>query len=198
MASNAQTKFDSTLERLDAVLDQQVRRIEAAEAHQAAEREAARAQRARDAMHERTEIGARYADAYRSFGSEPPAPVDDEAPSAFRRRLYNRLARKLAPDHKLASIRADDLSGQVLDNFEEILLDAAKAEGLTPSEANLPPSGEIVMRTRSDANTGGKFNEFFGTESFIKSMGREGRKVVAIVDRRTGNCIWGRPLQQAR
>jgi hypothetical protein len=57
--------------------------------------------------------------------------------------LFNRLARRLAPDHELSSIRADDLGSQpvVFDNFEALLLQAAVAEGASPSEANLPPDG---------------------------------------------------------
>ena len=138
--SAVQQRFDDTLSRLDSVLDQQVARLERVEAQQAAEREEARRARMRDAMHERTEIGSRYADAFRSFGTEVPAPVDDEAPSRYRARLFNRLARRLPPDHKLAQIRSDDLGSQpqVFDNFEEMIIDAAKAEGERPSQENLP------------------------------------------------------------
>jgi hypothetical protein len=81
--ASAQARLDETLlARIDSVLDRQVARVEAVEARQAAEREEARRTRMRDAMYERTEIGSRYADAFRSFGTEVPAPVDDEAPSA--------------------------------------------------------------------------------------------------------------------
>jgi hypothetical protein len=192
--TTASNRLDSTISWLDAVLDQQTSRLEAVEARAALERDFARAQRMREAAEARREIQSNYADAFRAFGTETPAPVDDEAPSAYRRRLFNRLVRKLPPDHKLAAIRADDLGSQpiVLDNFEGMLLEAAAAEGASPSEANLPPDGTIIMRVRSDENTGGKFNEFFGTTSFIKEMGREGRKVAAIVDRRTGQAIWSR------
>ena len=161
--STATNRIDSTLSRLDAVLDQQASRLEAMEARAALERDFARAQRMRDAAEARREIQATYSDAYRSFGTEVPAPVDDESPSAYRKRLFNRLTRRLPPNHKLASIRADDLGSQpiVLDNFEAMLLEAAAAEGSSPSIANLPPDGSIVMRVRSDANTGAKINEFF-------------------------------------
>ena len=162
--ATAQARFDETLSRIDSVLDAQTRRLEVVEAREAAAREEARRARMRDAMHERTEIGSRYADAFRSFGNEVPAPVDDEAPSRYRARLFNRLARRLSPDHDLASVRADDVSSSptVFDNFEKLLLDAAKAEGEKPSVANLPPSGEMVARHRTDADTGSRVTEFFG------------------------------------
>jgi hypothetical protein len=192
-------RFDETISRLDSVLDRSMRRVEAVEARMDAEREDARRQRMRDAMHERTEIAARYDSAFRSFGTTVPEPADDEPVAAYRRRLFNRLARKLAPDHELSSIRADDLGGQaiVLDNFERMLLDAAKVEGERPSVENLPADGSMVMRTRTD-DMNGKSIEWFGKRSFIADMGGPGRPVERIVDRRTGNAIWGRPFSQAR
>jgi hypothetical protein len=129
-----------------------------------------------------------------------PEPADDESAGAYRRRLFNRLARKLASDHELANVRADDVSSQpiVFDNFEKMLLDAAKAEGASPSLDNLPPSGELMERHRTDSDTGMKINEFFGRESFIKSMGLPGRRVVNIRNPKDNTVLWGRPLEQAR
>jgi hypothetical protein len=199
MASAAQQKFDETLSRIDSVLDSQLRRVEAVERRAEAEREEARRVRMRDAMHERVEIGSRYADAYRSFGTEVPAPVDDEAPSAYRRRLFNRLVRRLPSDHKLAQIRPDDLGSQavVFDNFEAMLLAAAALEGSKPSIANLPEDGSIIERHRVD-DMGQRMTEFYGRESFIKDFGRPGRRVRCIRDAKTGQAIWGNPLPQAR
>jgi hypothetical protein len=147
---------------------------------------------ARDNAEARRQIQATYADAFASFGTEVPAPVDDEAPSAFRKRLFNRLARRLAPDHELSSIRADDLGSQpvVFDNFERMLLDAARQGGEKPSFENLPDTG-MVMRVRTDANTGTKYNEFYGKRSFIADMGRPGRNVERIVDRRSTRSSGG-------
>jgi hypothetical protein len=104
--------------------------------------------RMRDKAEQRREIAARYDDSFRSFGTTTLEAADDEAPAAYRRRLFNRSARKHAPDHELSSIRADDLGGQaiVLDYFERMLLDAAQAEGERPSIDNLLPSGEMVAR----------------------------------------------------
>ena len=186
----------SALARIDSLLDRQVARLERVEAKQAAEREEARRVRMRDAMHARTEIASRYDSAFRSFGSEPPAPADDEAPSRYRARLFNRLARKLAPDHDLASVRADDLGGHptVLDRFEEMLIAAAKAEGERPSIDNLPTNGEMISRARVDADTGAKVTEFYGKRSFIADMGRPGRRVLRLIDPRSGRVLLGEPF----
>jgi transposase len=56
---------------------------------------------------------------------------------------------------------------------------------------------DMVSRIRTD-DTGSKRIEWFGQESFIREMGREGRKVVAIRNPHDNTIIWGRPLQQAR
>ena len=199
MSASAQAKFSDTINRLhDALLDQRVRREEAAQALADADLEAARRQRQRANAEQRTQIQAVYADAYRAFGTEVPAPIDDEPVERYRARLFNRLARKLAPDHELSSIRADDLGSQavVFDNFERMLLDAARQEGEKPSEANLPDNG-MVMRTRTDANTGTKYNELYGKRAFIADMGRPGRKVLAIIDRNTGQSHLG-PFSSSR
>jgi hypothetical protein len=195
----------SALARIDSLLDRQIARLEKVEAQQAAEREEARRARMRDAMHERTAIASRYDSAFRSFGSTVPEPADDEAPSAYRSRLFNRLARRLSPDHDLSSVRADDLGGQpnVLDRFEEIrfeemIIAAAKSEGERPSQENLPANGEMISRARVDSDTGSQITEWFGKRSFIADMGLPGRRVGCIRDARSGQAIWGTGLPQAR
>ena len=190
-------RLAETLSRADEVLRQRVRREERELAAESIEREAARRQRQRDNAEQRRVITETYADAYASFGVEVPAPADDEAPSAYRRRLYNRLARKLPTNHDLADLRADDLgsSSLVFDNFETLLLQAAKAEGFKPSYDNLPSDGSLIARVRTDENNA-KWTEYFGKESFIKSLGREGRRVQRIVHPAHG-VLWGQAFSRA-
>jgi hypothetical protein len=76
-----------------------------------------------------------------------------------------------------------------LDNIEQLIIEAAKREGERPSAENLPPNGEMVARHRQD-DMGQRVTEFYGTQSFLKSMGREGRRVAAIYDRNSGQAIW--------
>jgi hypothetical protein len=192
-------RIDASMERLDSILDQRLQREEQALAADNAEREAARRQRQRDNAEQRRMIGAVYADAFASFGVEVPAPADDEAPARYRVRLFNRLARKLPEGHEWSSTRADDLPlGPAMDNIEQLVLDAAKAEGKRPSYENLPASGELVMRTRTDENTGTKFNEFYARESFIKDLGRPAHQVVRIINPRNGEILHGPPLPRVR
>ena len=146
--SAVQARFDETLNRADDLLRERLRREEQELARQDASLEEARRQRQRANAEERRQIAGVYDDAFRSFGTTVPEPADDEAPAAYRKRLFNRLARKLAPDHDLARVRADDVSGQpiVFDNFETLLLQAAQREGEQPSVENLPATGELVSR----------------------------------------------------
>jgi hypothetical protein len=197
--SAVQERFNATLSRADDLLVERLRREEAELARaDAARADAARA-KARDDAEKRRQIASTYDDAFRSFGTTVPEAADDESPAAYRRRLFNRLARKLAADHELASVRADDVSSQpiVFDNFERMLLDAAKAEGERPSIENLPDDGTLISRTRVD-DMGEKSINWYGRESFIKQMGREGRRLAAIRNPRDNTIIWGRQLQQAR
>ena len=191
--------LQAKIDRLDALLDRRLADQEAEEARADASLEEARRARQREHAEQRRVIAEVYDDAFRSFGTEVPAAVDDEAPAAYRRRLFNRLARKLPSGHDLADVRADDVSGQpiVFDNFEALIIEAAKREGAKPSIDNLPPDGSLVSRTRVDDMNGKSIN-WYGTTSFIKDMSRPGRKVRCIVDRRSGNAIWGNPLRQAQ
>ena len=189
--SALQARMDATMARMDSVLEQRLRLQEQEIAAENAAREDARRVRARENAEQRRQIAQTYDDAFSSFGTEVPAAVDDEAPSRYRARLFNRLARRLPSGHDLADVRADDVSAQpiVFDNFEAMLLQAAKAEGERPSTDNLPLDGSLVARHRQD-DMGQRVTEFFGRESFLKSMGREGRRVAAIYDRNSGQAIW--------
>jgi hypothetical protein len=182
--------LQAKIDRLDALLDRKLADREAEQAHADASLEDARRAKMRDNAEARRLIAQTYDDAFRSFGVTTPEPADDEAPSAFRKRLFNRLARKLPPDHDLAQLRADDLGPQpiVFDNFETELIKAATAEGASPSFENLPDDGSLVARHRSD-DMSQRITEFYGRRSFITDMGRPGRQ-----DRNSGHAIWGKPF----
>jgi hypothetical protein len=199
MASQTQIDFlsrkiDGVSARADALLDRQLRDREEAQARADAEMEVARRQKARAYAEGCRQYAARYDDSFAAFNVSTPVAADGEHPEKFRIRLFNRLVRKLPEGHAWSDTRADDLPlGPAMDNIEAMVLEAAKQEGLKPSFDNLPPSGEIIARPRADA-AGAKITEFFGRESFIKSMGRPGRKVARIVNPRTGDVLYGRPF----
>lgn len=149
-----------------------------------AERIMAERQQAREDADQRRELQVRYADSFAAFGTQPPMPVDDESPGRYRKRLFDSLQRKLPATHELATIRSDDLSsasGQARAHFEQMLLQAAAAEGATPSAANLPRDGSMVTRVRIDPDSGAKRTEFYGRRSFIKDLNQPARRVTAFM-----------------
>jgi hypothetical protein len=195
--SAVQARFDETLSRADDLLRERLRREQAELERQDAEREREAVEKARADSERRRQIAERYDPAFQSFGTETPAPRDDESPFAFRRRLFARLVRKLPDSHDLAEVRADELTGQAMTNLEAMLLEAAKAEAQRPSQENLPPSGELISRNRVDSATGERSVEWFGKESFIRGMGRPGRRVLRLMDPKTGSVLLGQPFSKA-
>ena len=197
MSSSAQARFNETLSRADDLLREKLRREqEELERQDAAERIDARV-RARENVERRRLIATRYDDAFAGFNVQTPQAMDDEAPGAYRRRLYGRLMRRLPDSHELQGVRADDLpTGKAFDNFEAMLLEAAKAEGLRPSFDNLPSDGELISRTRVD-DMGQKSIHWYGRKSFIADMGRPGQPVERIIDPKTRSVLWGAPFSKA-
>jgi hypothetical protein len=190
--ASAMARLDAAINRFDETLIERLRREKAAMERQDAEQRRADAEQARADSERRREYQARYDEAFQAFGVQTPAPVDDESPGRYRRRLFESLQRKLPDSNEWASTRADDIPASARSNIEALIIEAAKSEGLRPSAANLPRDG-MVSRTRVD-DMNGKSIEWFGRESFIKSMGRPGRPVLRIIDRKSGNAIWGRPF----
>ena len=193
--SALQTRLDTTLSRADEVLRERLKReIAAQQAEDAARADEAR-EKARADAEKRRMVAAKFDDAFRAFSVETPQARDDESPGQYRRRLFSRLQRKLPDSHDLVDIRADDLpSGQAYLNFEQMLLDAAKAEGEHPSFDNLPSDGSLIARVRTDENNA-KWTEYFGKKSFIADLGRPGRRVARIVHP-THGAIWGAPFSR--
>lgn len=185
--------LQSQMERLDRIINRRLSEEEAALKRADASLEDARRAKMRQAAEQRREIQAVYADAFAAFGTEVPAPVDDEPVARYRARLFNRLVRRLPQNHEWSSTRADDIpAGPAMDNIEAMVIQAAVAEGASPSFENLPDDGSLVARHRTDSATGERLTEFYGRRSFIADMGRPGRKVQAIFDRNSGQAIWGR------
>jgi hypothetical protein len=189
--ASTMSALQSKMDRLDSLLERRLANQEDEQRRADASLEEARRQRQRANAEARREIQATYADAFQSFGTEVPAPVDDEAVPRYRARLFNRLVRRLPEGHEWQSVRADEIPlGPAMDTIERLVIEACKLEGANPSYDNLPSDGSLVARHRVDADTGSKVTEFFGRRSFLADMGRPGRRVAKIMDRRTGQAIW--------
>jgi hypothetical protein len=194
--SALQARLDSTLDRADSVLRARLK-LEVAQLEQAeAEQRRADAAQARADAERKVEIQTRYSDSFAAFNVETPQARDDEPPGAYRRRLFSRLQRKLPDSHELAGIRSDDLGGKAFANFEAMLISAAQQEGERPSWENLPADGSMVERTRVNPVNGVKTTEFFGRRSFIADMGLPSRRVLRLMNPKTGDVLLGPPFSR--
>jgi hypothetical protein len=191
--------LQSQLARLDAIINRRVGEEEAAQVRADADLESARRAKMRENAEACRQIQAVYSDAFRAFNAEVPMAIDGETPLAFRKRLFSRIVRRLPEANEWARTRADDIPlGPAMDTIEALVLTSARQEGLKPSYENLPSDGSLVAHHRTDSATGERMTECFGRRSFIADMGRPGRRVAAIIDRNSGQAIWGRPLPAAR
>jgi hypothetical protein len=195
-ASTVMRRVDSASARLDGIAarleQQEAERLEAARAAQAR----ADADHARENAERRRQIIDRYDPFFAAFGTQTPQPRDDESAYDYRRRLFTRLQRRLPDSSDLVGIRADELSGKPLSNFEVQLFTEVTREAEKPSASNLPPNGELVQRIVTDHNTGSKHIDWFGKESFIKQLSRPPQHVVRICDPRKGIVHWGERFER--
>jgi hypothetical protein len=116
-----------------------------------------------------------------------PHPVLGQRIDEYRRDLCVKLKKQLPEAHKLRQVQYRRLDDQVLSIFEPQLYNAVRAEAHNP---NTVPPGEFRRVVKSDAN-GMKIIEWVGQESFVKAMGRPGRRVQSfrrLVDH------YGRPM----
>ena len=110
-----QARLDETMSRADEVLRARLKLEQAELERDAADQRRADAQQAREDVERRRMIVSKFDDAFAAFSTETPQARDDEAPGDYRRRLFERLRRRLPDSHDLANIRADELpSGQAI------------------------------------------------------------------------------------
>ena len=116
-----------------------------------------------------------YDDALREVGVRAPAPVLGQSVRDYRRETLRMLKYTLPEDHPLRQVNYRGLRTDSLNALEPQVMAAFKAEKVNPNKLadgeykpvpKLNPYGQ-VQETR-----------FIGKESFVKFMGRPGRRVV--------------------
>ena len=110
------------------------------------------------------------------IGLRVPSPVLGQTTNNYRREIMRLLKKTFIPQtHDLYKVQMRQLPDDVLAGFEQMLLPAVKVEAFNPLTV---PKGEIREVVRTDAN-GLKVRHFIGQDSFVKFMGRPGRRVVS-------------------
>ena len=110
------------------------------------------------------------------IGLRIPSPVLGQSTNDYRRELMRLLKKTFIPTtHDLYRVQMRQLPDDVLSGFEDMLLPACKTEAFNPLTV---PKGEIREVVKTDVN-GLKVRHFIGQDSFVKFMGRPGRRVVS-------------------
>jgi hypothetical protein len=116
-----------------------------------------------------------YDDTLRKVGMRAPEPVLNQTVNDYRRETLRNLKRTFLPqNHDLYQVQFRQLPADVLQVFEPQLLSAVVVEANNP--AHVPP-GELRKIERLDEYGKVKTIDWIGQESFVKQMGRPGRRV---------------------
>jgi hypothetical protein len=117
-----------------------------------------------------------YDDTLRKVGMKAPEPVLGQTVNDYRRETLRNLKRTFLPqNHDLYQVQYRQLKSDALQVFEPQLLQACVAEANNP--AHVPP-GELRKVEELDEYGKLKTIRWVGQESFVKAMGRPGRRVL--------------------
>jgi hypothetical protein len=119
----------------------------------------------------------RYDDSLAPWNMRAPAMVLGEDVSTYRWKLARLAKKQLPEDHQLRQVQYRQLEKDAFDILEPRLLRAVSQEAYNPSNV---PVGQFRIVPEVDVN-GLKTNRFIGQESFVKQMGRPGRRVVSFM-----------------
>jgi len=116
-----------------------------------------------------------YDETLRKIGARAPQPLLGTTVNDYRRETLRNLKRTfLPPAHDLYQVQYRQLEADALGVLEPQLLNACVVEANNP--AHVPP-GELRKIEEYDQYGQVKTIRFVGRESFVKQMGRPGRRV---------------------
>ena len=114
-----------------------------------------------------------YDNRLRSVGIRAQEPILGETTDDYQRRVAKKTF--LPKSHQLRQFSLDDIKNDALPVVRDKILDAVSVEAFNAQ--NVPP-GELRKIERFDDYGKVKEIQFIGQESFVKAMGRPGRRVV--------------------
>jgi len=124
-----------------------------------------------------------YDNTLRKIGMRAPQPVLGDTVNNYRRETLRTLKRTFLPqNHELYQIQFRGLPADVLNPFEAQLLQACVVEANNPQHV---PAGELRKIEELDEFGKLKTIRWIGQESFVKQMGRPGRRVKSFLFDRT-------------
>ena len=124
-----------------------------------------------------------YDNTLRKVGMRAPQPTLGQTVNDYRRETLRTLKRTLLPQvHELYKVNYRGLPADVLNPFEAQLLSAVVVEANNPIHV---PVGELRKIEELDEYGKLKTIRWIGQESFVKQMGRPGRRVKSFLFDRT-------------
>jgi hypothetical protein len=108
---------------------------------------------------------------FSGFGERAPRPLEGEALFDYRKRLATRLKKY---SKTWGGVKLSELPESAFKIAEDTVYNDAISAAANPVDLK---AGELRMVTKVDPTTGVRSNVFYGSESFVKSMGRPGRRV---------------------
>jgi hypothetical protein len=123
---------------------------------------------------------ARADSAFEPWGFRAPAPPLGQDPEDYRRDLAVKAKRQLPYGHELRRVKLWDLSRAAFEALEPQVYTACAEAAKRPDSV---PPGEMRAVTKINPANGQKEVHFIGDTSFVKDMGRPGRKVVSFMHR---------------
>jgi hypothetical protein len=108
-----------------------------------------------------------------NFGSRAPRPMEGETLFDYRKRLATKLK---SHSSRWKDVKFSRLDDETFTPIESQVYDDAIAAAANPVDLQ---AGELREVTKINPQTGVRTIEFYGKESFVKQMGRPGRRVAA-------------------
>jgi hypothetical protein len=120
------------------------------------------------------------------FGRSAPAPPLGVGANEYRRTALAYMTMFTAPDNRWRNAKLDSLKSAVLDIAQSEIIDGMRAVAQSPrlmaeTPAARPDSTNPNIKAVPVSRGGAKTMEFYG-ESFVKSMGRPGRRVIGFMN----------------
>jgi hypothetical protein len=114
---------------------------------------------------------ARADQVFAGFGERAPRPLEGEHLVDYRKRLATKLKKHSTTWGK---VKLSELPESAFQIAEDTIYNDAISAAANPADL---AAGELRMVTKIDPATGVRTNVFYGKESFVKQMGRPGRRV---------------------
>jgi hypothetical protein len=123
---------------------------------------------------------ARADSVFQEWGFRAAAPTLGQDPEDYRRDLAVTAKKQLPYGHELRKVKLWKLPRDVFEVMEPQVYAACREAASRPDSV---PPGEIREVVKIDPKNGHKEIHFLGRESFVRQMGREGRRVVSFMHR---------------